>query len=283
MYTVKEKDMIATIVAVLESEEKIELANIIRISDFVYDPQWDFSYVIPDQKNLYATIKVPVNFVGFIKENLEELSKISISIYNDDKSYRFLGINKVGYLAVKTEQIEFDNKKIIIEKDSVYSNFIKFLTCNSDIEELQKKYLFEACEAGNSNNMLSATVMLGCSAELLLIQLCDAFYKYLKNNGMESEATNFKSKVINAKTAYIRLDEFLKRAEVRKDLFKELGFENVRLNFNFLDIIRQTRNDSGHPTGNTITQEQFRMILSNYQAFIKKAIKGINVLPSMKE
>lgn len=280
MYTVKEKDMIITIAGVLEMEGNNELANIVRICDFVYDPQWKFSGFIPDQRKLYAIIKVPLNFVKLIKENLHKLSDISISIYNDDATYRFLGINQVGYLPIKTEEIEFENKKILIEKDSVFSNFIKFLTGNSEIDKLQKKYLFEACEAGKNNNLLSATVMLGCSAELLLIQLCNSFYEYLEKQGMESEAASFKSKVINAKTAYIRLDEFLKRAEVNKDLFKELGFENIKLNFNFLDIIRQTRNDSGHPTGNAITQEQFKMMLSNYQSFIGKAINAIKILPN---
>lgn len=76
--TVNEKDMIATIVSVLESENQITLANVINISKFVYDPQWDFSNIVPDQKNLYATLKVPLDFKKLVEQNLEMLSKICI-------------------------------------------------------------------------------------------------------------------------------------------------------------------------------------------------------------
>ncbi|WP_041272551.1 hypothetical protein [Desulfitobacterium hafniense] len=103
----------------------------------------------------------------------------------------------------------------------------------------------------------------------------------LTNNATPDEQGNFEQKVIKAKVAYTRLDEFLKRAEANPTVFEGLGFENVRLNFNFLDIIRQTRNDSGHPTGNIIQETQFKMMLSNYQAFLDKSINAIRTLPSL--
>lgn len=135
---------------------------------------------------------------------------------------------------------------------------------------------------GNASNMLSASVMLGCSAEILLKSLCEAYYKYLRNNATQGEQSSFEQKVINARVAYSRLDEFLKRAETNLTVFEKLGFENVRLNFNFLDIIRQTRNDSGHPTGNIISEPQFKMMLGNYQAFLDKSINAIQTLPNVK-
>ena len=94
-YTVSERDMLITIVAVLESEDEITLANIMKVSKFVFNPQWEFSYVLPDQKKLYATLKVPVNYKKYIKDNLVKISDIAIDIYNDDEDYRFLGINDV--------------------------------------------------------------------------------------------------------------------------------------------------------------------------------------------
>ena len=42
MYTVSEGDMLASIVAYLESEGKNELAAILQASRFVYDPQYKF-------------------------------------------------------------------------------------------------------------------------------------------------------------------------------------------------------------------------------------------------
>ena len=114
---------------------------------------------------------------------LYEVITIAIDIYNDDEDYRFLGINDVGVMPIQTEELEFENKRVLLEKDSIFSNFTKYLINNTKINELQKKYLFEACEDGNSGNILSATVMLGCSAEMLLLDLCDAYYKYLQNHG----------------------------------------------------------------------------------------------------
>ena len=91
----------------------------------------------------------------------------------------------------------------------------------------------------------------------------------------------FERRVIKARCAHDRLIEFLKRANSNAGVFKQLGFEDINLNFSFFDIIRQTRNDSGHPTGNTITMEQFKMILSNYQHFLPKIMDAIDKLPTL--
>lgn len=181
-------------------------------------------------------------------------------------------------LPIQTEALEFEHKHIVLEKDSTYANFIKFLIDNPSIDELQKRYLFEACECGDKNNLLSATVMLGASAELLLLDLCNAYKCYLDKQGDTVAADAFDRKVIKAKCAHDRLSEFFKRAKSNATLFQSLGFEDIDLNFNFFDIIRKTRNDSGHPTGNTITNEQFKMLLSNYQHFLPKVIKAIDTL-----
>lgn len=160
-----------------------------------------------------------------------------------------------------------------------FANFIKFIIDNPKLDNLQKRYLFEACECGDKNNLLSATVMLGASAELLLLELCKAYKIYLDNHGDVTAADAFDKRVVNARCAHDRLTEFFKRANSNGDLFQRLGFEDINLNFSFFDIIRQTRNDSGHPTGNTITLEQFKMILSNYQHFLPKTIDAIEKLP----
>ena len=70
----------------------------------------------------------------------------------------------------------------------------------------------------------------------------------------------------------------LKRANADKEHFMNLGFEDINMNFNFFDIIRQTRNNSGHPTGNNITVEQFKMILTSYQHFLPIVLKAIKEL-----
>ena len=278
-YTVSENQMLATMIAILKEDGKTDLANILSVSKFNFDPQWDFSGVISYQRKLYSNLKVPLAFRSAIKEKLSELSKIACSIYEDDDTYYYLGINEVGVLAINLEEIAFEERKVIVEQNSVFTSFMKYLVGSDDVPEVQKKYLFEACENGYADNMLSATVMLGCSAELLLIELSLAFFEFLKTNGTQAEQEQFEQKVIKAKVASTRLTELMKRFVARPQVFAKYGFENVSLNFNFLDIIRQTRNDSGHPTGNIIPKEQFEMMLANYQAFLPKALRAVRELP----
>lgn len=278
-YTVTEEQMLATIVAVLKQDGKNEIANILSVSKFNYDPQWEFSGIVSNQKKLYSNLKVPIAFRKTIESHLKEISSIACDVYDDDDAYYYLGINRVGALAVNLEEISYESRKVIVEQNSVFTSFMKYLVDSDEVPEIQKRYLFEACENGYSDNMLSATVMLGCSAELLLIDLCSAYLDYIKAHGTQVEQDNYEQKVIKAKVASIRLSELMKRIETQPQLFGKYGFENVALNFNFLDIIRQTRNDSGHPTGKIIEKEQFEMMLANYQAFLPKAISAIRELP----
>lgn len=279
MYTVTEQDMLTSIIVYLEDENKTDLSAILQVSKFVFEPQWEFSGIVSYQRKLYASLRVPIRCRKIITDNLNYLSKIACQIYIDDDTYYFLGINNIGMLPVQTEELEFAHKHIVLEKDSVFANFIKFVIDNPKLNDLQKQYLFEACECGDKNNLLSATVMLGASAELLLLELCKAYKTYLAHQGDATGADAFDKRVVNARCAHDRLTEFFKRANSNAALFQRLGFEDINLNFSFLDIIRQTRNDSGHPTGNVITLEQFKMILSNYQHFLPKIIDAIEKLP----
>lgn len=82
-------------------------------------------------------------------------------------------------LAIQTEDVELENKYFVLEKDSIFLKFIKFVINNDKIDALQKQYLFEVFEYGDKNNLLSATVILGASAKMLLMQLCEVQHAYL--------------------------------------------------------------------------------------------------------
>ena len=144
MYTVSEEDMLASMIAYLEEENKTELSSILQVSKFVYSPQWEFSGIVSYQRKLYASLRVPIRCRKIIEDNLQELSKIACQIYIDDDEYYFLGINGVGMLPIQTESLEFEHKHIVLEKDSTFANFIKFIIDNPQIDELQRSYLFEA-------------------------------------------------------------------------------------------------------------------------------------------
>jgi len=267
---------------VLKEDGENELANILSISKFNFDPQWEFSGIVSNQRKLYSNLKIPCAFRSVVDSRLEELSILACKIYEENNSYYYCGIDTVGILAIDLEEIDYEQYKIIVEANSVFTSFMKYLINNNEISDTQKKYLFEACQNGNNGNMLSATVMLGCSAELLLIDLSNAFNEYLKVHGSENEQERFERDVIKTKIASTRLNELMKRIEVKSELFAKYGFDNIKLNFNFLDIIRKVRNDSGHPTGNYITKEQFEIMIGTYQGFLDKTIRAINELSKLK-
>lgn len=200
-------------------------------------------------------------------------------IYEDDDEY-YANKVVVSVLASKVTKIEIDEIDREIVSDSIYQNFIKDIS-NMNLDKIEKSYLYEACECAMRNNILSATTMLGCAAEYLLINLSNAYYGYLKNNFEKAEYESYERKVINARSAYNRLDEFLKRVNSNVAVFQSIGFENPMLNFNFLDIIRKVRNQSGHPTGDKISQEELQMTIGNYQHFIKLAHKAIEEFPQI--
>lgn len=276
-----EQEFQYTLSRYLESEGQLELANIIKQSKVVYLPQWGFTGVVSDQRKLYIEIKTPIEFKTNLERKQEILTKFCGDIYEDNDEYAFWGV-QIGILPVKlTTTNTVDNSKLVVE-DSIYQSFINELI-SLDIDEIEKAYLYEACDCAARDNKLAAATMLGCAAEYLLINLCDAYWKYLKKNGTTTESDAFERKVIKAKSAYERLDEFEKRVEAKSDLFKNFGFENPKLNFNFLDIVRQTRNQAGHPTGKVISKNDLKTHFGNYQHFIKLAHELIKGLPTFEE
>lgn len=68
MYTVSEENMLATIIVCLEEENKTDLSAILQVSKFVYLPQWKFSGVVSNQRDLYASLRVPIRCKKIIEK-----------------------------------------------------------------------------------------------------------------------------------------------------------------------------------------------------------------------
>ncbi len=274
-----EKDLHYTLIQYLDLKDKPELSNIIKHSRIVYDKQWAFSGVVSDQRKLYINIKTPLVYKAILEQNIELLKDLCFEIYEDDDEYRATNVT-ISILASKVSTIEIDEIEKEIVENSVYQGFITEVS-GMGLDHIEKSYLFEACECALRNNRLAASTMLGCAAEYLLLKICSVYHDYLKNNSSPGEAESFERKVINAKCAYNRLDEFEKRVQSNVGLFQSLGFENPKLNFNFLDIIRKVRNEAGHPSGSIISAEELQMTFGNYQHFLKLAHKIIAELPTI--
>ena len=107
--------MLASMIVYLEDERRTDLSAILQVSRFVFLPQWEFSRVVSNQRKLYASLRVPIRCRKSIEENLDFLSKIACQIYIDDEEYYFLGFNDVGMLPIQTEELEFENRHIILD------------------------------------------------------------------------------------------------------------------------------------------------------------------------
>lgn len=110
MYTVTERDMLTSMIVYLEEEGRTDLSSILQMSIFVFEPQWEFSGIVSNQKKLYASLRVPIKCRKIITDNLSYLSKIAGQIYIDDDTYCFLGIDNIGMLPVQTEELEFAHR-----------------------------------------------------------------------------------------------------------------------------------------------------------------------------
>ena len=272
-----EKDLHYTLIQYLDYRDRPELSNIIKHSRIVYDKQWEFTRVVSDQRKLHINIKTPLIYKSILENELNFVQSLCFEIYEDDDDYMATSVG-VSILALKVTTIEINQIEQEIIENSVFQSFVREVS-QMNLDYIEKSYLFEACECAMRNNRLAASTMLGCAAEYLLLNICKAFKIYLVKHTSENEVDNFERKVIKAKCAYNRLDEFSKRVESNVGLFQSLGFENPKLNFNFLDIIRKVRNEAGHPSGNNITAEELQMTFGNYQHFLKLAHILITELP----
>lgn len=275
-----ERDFHYTLIKYLDIKDKQELSNIIKRSRIVYDKLWPFTKVI-NQRKMKINIKTPIEFKNLLEKEISLLKELSLEIYENDDEYKATDV-VITVLAANVTTIEIEEIEKEIVEGTVYQSFITEVF-SLTLDVIEKKYLYEACECAIRNNRLAASTMLGCAAEYLLSQLCDSYHEYLKKNKSEKEQENFEKKVIKAKSAYTKLEEFEKHVSGNAPLFKDFGFENTKLSFNFLDIIRQVRNESGHPSGRIVSSEDLQMTIGNYQHFLKRVHVLIEELPRYKD
>lgn len=133
------------------------------------------------------------------------------------------------------------------------------------IDDTIMLYAKEAKQAYMSGCLLSATVMIGVATEGAFLKMLDA---------IEQHATwepTFR-RVFEQKTVLQKLNKFLALAE--QHLMRELPSE-VKENFdsNFtgvMNMIRNARNESGHPSGKLISREECFVLLRLFIPCCKK-------------
>ena len=114
-------------------------------------------------------------------------------------------------------------------------------------------YLEEALRAFTTRNYLSATLMLGVSAEAVFYDAAYAFCDWTP----DGSGAKLKELLDRESYAYVRkFEDFQKRLLVHKPSLPGDFQQNLDLNLNsLLELLRLARNDVGHPTGVSVPRE----------------------------
>ena len=135
-------------------------------------------------------------------------------------------------------------------------------TAVQDVDQTTLLYLKEAMQAYRSGCILSTAVMLGVAAEHafnLLIETVDATGRYeklvdgvRKQRGLLKQVEKFRAS----------LDAFELPNDIKEDL-------NVRF-LGVLSVIRESRNESGHPTGKVLDRDAAYGLLCIFPHYCQK-------------
>lgn len=265
--TQEEVVFIQTLKEALEGDNHLEILKLLQPSTLNIDRTGTFNRRKWNQCIVYITIKVPTRIKEKVQKYKAILYKYCAEIFDETDEYALEDI-LFGIMQTSGMVINKDTNEIA-SSNQTYVNFLAKLQ-QVQIDEIEKEYLHEACNCAINGLRLAAITMIGCAAERLLIQLCNSYLSYLKENGTLNEIANFERDAINAKKASSRLDCFQKTVSNKETLFRSFGLENSNLHFGFLDLLRQSRNDSGHPTGKRISEVDQNTYFCNYQLLLDK-------------
>lgn len=173
------------------------------------------------------------------------------STNNPNSSYPFFRVSSFGKKILENEDVYFFHDLTSYEK------IIRESIPN--VDELTVFYLKEAMQAFLVGCRLSSAVMLGVALEYTL----DSLYGVIEKNSKYS--VHFE-KVSQERTLLKRFNKFKhKLTEIKKDLPSDLK-EDLDTNLDMIvSLIRNYRNESGHPSGKVLSREQCYV---NLQLFI---------------
>jgi len=127
-------------------------------------------------------------------------------------------------------------------------------------------YLCESLHTFRIDCLLSSTITLGCASEKAILLLIDAYTEALPHPRND----NFRRK-IEGKMIKNRFEEFSKKVEGHlKSLLPKNMKEDLDTSLSSIfAMLREHRNDAGHPTGKTVTREQAHAHLQVFPHYIQ--------------
>lgn len=149
----------------------------------------------------------------------------------------------------------------------------------SSIDATTVLYLGEALQTFRAGNHLATAVMIGVAAEQTLLNLVSALA-----NALDTPAKQKKFReVTEGKRAKKQHDELMTRLRAASPQLPKTVSANLEQHLGGIyDLIRQTRNESGHPTGRKLERHETNALLLLFPTYCGTAYELIGWLQSNK-
>lgn len=190
-------------------------------------------------------------FWGLFREGV-----ITLGFNDSNRNFPFFRVSDLGHRLLDGGQAYF------FHDVSTYENLIRSEI--PDIDGVTLIYLKEAMQAFKAGCILSSTVILGVATEhtfLLLVEKIDQNPTYAGTFSNVNQQRTILQKVNKFKNILDQQSRNLP-SEIKEDL--DTNFVGI------LSIIRNFRNQSGHPTGKIIDREQTYILLQLFIPYCKK-------------
>jgi hypothetical protein len=200
-------------------------------------------------------------FWGLFREGI-----ITLGIDDNNREFPWFRLSEFGKKLLEGQEPYF------FHDVSSYETVIR--TEVPDVDTVTLIYLKEAMQDFKSGCLLSASVMLGVAAEHTFMKLLEA----IERNG--THYATFKN-IYDQRTVLRKLNKFKNILDQNQDILPLAVKEDLDTNFmGITAVIRNFRNESGHPTGRIIGREQCFVLLQLFIPYCKKMYELIDVFES---
>jgi len=183
---------------------------------------------------------------------------VTIGINSSNTEWPFLRLTSYGLQVIASEMP-------IPHDPSGYMEYLRAQIPNLD--SVAAIYLQEAISSYNVGSILASMVMLGCASEKSLLLLVESFTKALPTD----EARDRFNQRVEGRLIKRQFDEFSKALTTYiSQLPKDLSDNLTVILLGTFEIIRNVRNEAGHPTGKTISRTQAFALLQVFIEYCKR-------------
>lgn len=192
---------------------------------------------------------------------------LTIGLDTINAQWPFLRLTEYGKKVVnQTDAV------IIYDIDGMCERLVRYVpNIDADI----KKYFYECLNTYRIDAIFASSVMLGCCAEKGVYILFDSYLEWLHRNFSEKEYKNLsRYQESNIARKFEELTNSIKghKADISKELFDKY---DLMINSIFT-LIRNNRNDAGHPIGKTIDRDELHSMIYVFINHCKKIYEFID-------